>query len=223
MLRTLRWLFVLLLLANAALFGWMQLPQDKGGSESMAAHAPYHGEKIRLISEEEAQRQPAPAATEPATAQICMEWGFPPQDLERAQAAVKTLRLAEDDVSVRKPAEKSGNYWVYIPPLKSKQEANKKVEELKSLGVQDSFVMQDNNKWRYAVSLGLFSTEEAAAKYLGQVRDKGVKSAKTVQRDHEGGHASLVIKASRENLEMELVKLKQDFPGSELKAVACLP
>lgn len=223
MLRSMRWLFALLLLANAALFGWMQLPQDKGGSESMSAHAPYHGEKIRLISDEEAQRQPAPAVVEPTPTQICMEWGVPPQDLERAQAALKTLQLAESDVLVRKPAEKSASYWVFIPPLKSKQDANKKVEELKSLGVQDSFVMQDNNKWRYAVSLGVFSTEEAATKYLAQVREKGVKSAKTTPRDHEGGHASLVIKASRENLELELVKVKQDFPDSELKAVACAP
>lgn len=223
MLRTMRWLFVLLLLANAALFGWMQLPREKGGSESISSHAPYHGEKIRLISDEEAQRQPAPAAVEPPPTQICMEWGVPPLDLERAQAALKTLQLAENDVLVRKPAEKSASYWVFIPPLKSKQDANKKVEELKGMGVQDSFVMQDNNKWRYAVSLGVFSTEEAAAKYLAQVKEKGVKSAKTTPRDHEGGHASLVIKASRENLELELVKVKQDFPGSELKAVACLP
>lgn len=223
MVRAMKWLFALLLLANAALFGWMQLPQDKVGSESMSAHAPYHGEKIRLISDEEAQRQPAPAVVEPPPTQICMEWGVPHQDLERAQAALKTLQLAESDVLVRKPAEKSASYWVFIPPLKSKQDANKKVEELKALGVQDSFVMQDNNKWRYAVSLGVFSTEEAAAKYLAQVKEKGVKSAKTTPRDHEGGHASLVIKASRENLELELVKVKQNFPGSELKAAACLP
>jgi len=223
MIVAMRWAFALLLMANIAFLVAMQLPQGKAGNESMAAHAPYLAEKIRLIANEETQhQQPLPAAA-PAPAQICMEWGLAAQDLERAQTALKPLKLGENDVTVHETSGKSRSYWVYIPPLKSRQEANKRVEELKGLGIQDSFVMQDKNKWRYAVSLGLFSTEEGAAKHLAQMREKGVKSAQTRPRNLEGGHASLIIRASRENLEVELVKLKQNFPDSELKAVACAP
>ncbi len=223
MLVAMRWVFALLLLANIALFLTMQLPQGKAGTESMAAHAPYLAEKIRLVSEEEAQHLPPRPVTAPEPARICMEWTLATHELERAQAALKTLKLDEKDVTLNQASGKTSGYWVYIPPLKSRQEANKKVEELKALGVQDSFVMQDNNKWRYAVSLGIFSSEEGAAKYLAQMREKGVKSAKTTPRGQESEHASLIIRANREDLEFELVKVKQDFTDSTLKAVACEP
>jgi hypothetical protein len=221
MLVAMRWVFALLLLANIAFFLTMQLPQGTTGTESMAAHAPHLAEKIRLISEEEAQRQPSLPVAAPAPTRICMEWTLATQDLERAQSALKSLQLDENDIIQNRTSGKTGSYWVYIPPLKSKQEANKKVEELKGLGIQDSFVMQDNNKWRYAVSLGIFSSEEGAAKYLVQMREKGVKSAKIAPRGQEGEHASLIIRADREDLEVELVKVKQNFPDSTLKAVAC--
>jgi len=82
--------------------------------------------------------------------------------------------------------------------------------------------MQDIYKWRHAISLGVFSTQEAADKYLAELRTKNnVKSAKSGPRTLEEGHASMLIKASGENLESDLVKLKLDFPGTELKAVPC--
>lgn len=219
-----RWVFALLLLGNIAFFAAMQLPQDKAGRDSMASHAPFHAEKVRLIAEDETPAaSPAQPAAAPLAAQVCLEWGqFAEQDLARAKAALQALKLGEDDINVRSaPAAKANNWWVYIPPQKSKQDANKKVEELKGLGVPDSFVMQDNNQWRYAVSLGVFSTQEAADKYLAQIREKGVRSAKTAPRNQDGSHASIVIKAGDSNIEAELVKLKQDFPATELKAVPC--
>lgn len=218
-----RWIFALLLLGNIAFFAAMQLPQDKSGGDTLASHAPFQAEKIRLIAEDET---PAAGSSQPAAApvapQVCLEWGlFADQELAQAKAALKPLKLGDSDISVRSAPAKSSTYWVYIPPLKSKQDANKKVEELKGLGIQDSFVMQDNNQWRYAVSLGVFSTQEAADKYLAQIRDKSVKSAKAGPRNQDAGHSSMIIKAAGANIEAELVKLKQDFPASELKAVPC--
>lgn len=217
-----RWIFSLLLIANIAFFAVMQLPQDNSGSDTMASHTPYRADQIRLLPEanlmqEQSLSQPA------AVPQICLEWGiFSKQELERAQSALKPLQLGENAITVRAAAEKASKYWVYIPPLKSKAEAQKKLAELKELGIEDSLVMQDNNKWRHAISLGVFSTQEAADKYLAELRTKNnVKSAKSGPRTLEEGHASMLIKASGENLESDLVKLKLDFPGTELKAVPC--
>lgn len=218
-----RWMFALLLIANIAFFAAMQLPRDKAGSDTLASHAPYLGEKVRLIAEDgspaTAPSQPAPA---PIAPQVCLEWGlFAGQELAQARAALKPLKLDDSDIGVRSAPAKTSTWWVYIPPLKSKQEANQKVEELKRLGIQDGFVMQDNNPWRYAVSLGVFSTQEAANKYLAQSREKGVKSAQAAPRNQEDGHSSIIIKAGGADIEAELVKLKQDFPATELKAVPC--
>ncbi len=214
-----KWIFTLLLLGNIAFAVVIQLPQGRPGTDTMVGHAPYLAEKIRLMAEEEI---PPPVPTNPVLPQICLEWGmFSSQDIARVKMALKPLQLDEKDLAVRDMPEKASTHWVYIPPLKSKQEAQKKVDELKSLGVEDSFVMQDNNKWRHAISLGVFSTEEAASKYLAQIRDKGVKSAKAGPRTPGDGHSSLLIRAAGANIEAELVKLKQAFPGTELKAVPC--
>ena len=216
-----RWIFALLLLGNIAFFAAMQMPRGKADSDTMASHAPYHAENIRLITEDEAPAAPS-SPPAPTAAQVCLEWGlFADQELAQARAALEPLKLGDSDISVRSAPVKAGSFWVYIPPQKSKQDANKKVEELKRLGVEDSFVMQDNNPWRYAVSLGVFSTQEAADKYLAQIREKGVRSAKAAPRNLDGGHSSLVIKAGDANIEAELVKLKQNFPATELKAVPC--
>lgn len=215
---TMRWVFVLLLLGNIIFFAAMQWPQNKSRDDSMANHAPFRAEKIRLITEDE-MPPPAPAPA-PVAQQVCLEWGqFAEQDLARARIALQALKLGEADISVQ--ATRANSWWVYIPPLKTKQEANKKVDELKGLGIQDSFVMQDNNSWRYAVSLGVFSTQEAAERYLAQIREKGVRSAKAAPRNQDGGRSSLFIKASGADIEAELVKLKQDFPATELKAAPC--
>lgn len=219
-----RWVFALLLLANVAFFLAMQLPQGKTGNDSMSSHAPFHAEKIRLISEDEVPPAPAlPAqAAVPTPPQVCLEWGlFANQALARAQAALKPLQLGENAITLHNAPEKVNKYWVYIPPLKTRQEAQKKVEELKGLGIEDGFVIQDANKWRLAVSLGVFSTQEAANKYLAELRGKGVKTAKAGPRTQEDGRASLVVKAGDANIEAELVRLKQEFPGTELKAVPC--
>lgn len=212
-----KWAFFLLLLGNIALAVGMLVPMDKGGAESMTRHAPYHAEKIRLMAEEEI---PPPALAPPI--QICLEWSpLARQNLDRAKTALAPLQLDENDLTVRDAPEKATTHWVYIPPLKSMQEAQKKVEELKSLGVDDSFVMQDSNKWRHAISLGIFSTEDAASNYLKKLREKGINSAKAGPRNPEGGYASLLIRSTGENIEAELIKIKQEFPGTQLTAVPC--
>ncbi|MDP2963331.1 MAG: SPOR domain-containing protein [Sulfurimicrobium sp.] len=217
-----RWMFVLLLIANIAFFTVMQLPQGKSGSDPMASHAPYHAEQIRLLPEADLTQTQQPAQAE-ASPKICLEWGmFSKQELARAQNALKPLQLGEDAITLRSAPEKTSKYWVYIPPQKSRPEAQKKQEELKALGVEDSLVMQDNNKWRHAISLGVFSTQEAADKFLAELRTKNnVKTARSGPRTLDDGHTSMLIKASGTNLETDLVKLKLDFPGTELKAVPC--
>lgn len=223
-----RWLFALLLIANIAFLAVMQLPEGSPGGDSLTNHAPYRAEHIRMLPEADlGQEKPVETAPLPqaAATQICLEWGvFSQQELARAQNALKTLQLEEGAITVRNTPEKASKYWVYIPPLKSRAEAQKKQEELKGLGIEESLVMQDNNKWRHAISLGVFSTQEAADKYLAELRTKhNVKSAKSGPRTLGDGHSSMLIRASSANLEAGLVKLKLDFPGTELKAVPCSP
>ena len=221
--RTVKWLFALLLLANVALLPLMQVLPGKERGEPLSAHLPVRGEEVRVVSEDEVRS--LPAAPPPAIpAPICLEWGvFGGDALVAVRSALKPLDLGDQAVSEREVPGKASSYWVYIPPLKSKQDAQKKVEEIRRLGIQDSFVMQDNNKWRYAVSLGLYSTEAGAAKYLAQLQQKGVKSARIEPRSQGEPRYTLLIKSVLPNLETDLAKVKQGFPGSELKTIGCPP
>ena len=74
------------------------------------------------------------------------------------------------------------SYLVHIPPLASKQDVDNKVAELKKMKISDFFVIQESGANNRAISLGLFSTKEAATTHLEALRTKGVKSAKIVER-----------------------------------------
>lgn len=215
-----KWLFFILLLANLLFFGVMQPLSGRGG-EPMAAHKPLNADRMKLLTPEQVRQLPEQKRNQVASADsaACLEWGaFAGDELARAQEALQKLQLG-GSVSQRK-IEQTRDFWVFIPPLKSRPDALKKTDELKALGVVESYVV-DDSKWRNAVSLGVFSTEDAAANYLAQLREKGVRSAKTAPRIHENGLVNLVIRPAGDKIEAELARLKQEFPGSGLKAVDC--
>lgn len=202
-----RVLFFLLLAANAAFAVYLYFGPEHGG-EPQLVQQQIHPDKIRVLKELPA----APAA--------CLEWGtFVGEETARAEAALAKLELG-DRVS-RKSVERSGGYWVYIPPLKTKQEADKKINELKARTVADYFLVQDNAQWRNAISLGIFSTREAADKRLKELRDKGVKSAVMGERADPVKHTLFAIRDPSQATAARLVELQQEFAGSELAASAC--
>lgn len=216
--------FFVLLAANIMALVLFQ-PASWRGGEPAKGHEPYQAEKIKLISEAELKaRKTAPSDPEKSAqaAQMqCLEWGpVAVGDAERAKVALQKLQ-AWDKATTRK-LEKTSGYWVYIPPRKVLAEAQKKVEELKSLGVQDSFILQDNSNWRFAISLGVFSSSEAAAKYLAQLREKGVRSAVSGPRNRETSGVVYILKELEAAQAEEVGKLKPAFPGSDIKKTDCL-
>ncbi|MDD5330978.1 MAG: SPOR domain-containing protein [Sulfuricella sp.] len=224
-----KWIFAILLMVNIAFFTVMQLSAHRAG-EGARGHEPVQAEKIRLLPAPPAKAESAPPAqsapNKPAEAAaeakpvVCLEWGiFSGSDIKRAAQALDQLQLAGK--LAQHPAAKADGYWVYFAPRKTLQEAQKKVEELKRLGVQDSAIMRDGSKWQYAVSLGVFSTEDAAAKYLGQLREKGVKTAVSAPRSHDTDGVVFQVRDSSDGVTAALTKLKLDFSGSELKATEC--
>jgi cell division septation protein DedD len=72
------------------------------------------------------------------------------------------------------------NYWVHIPSLRTRRDAENKVGELRRLGVREYFITQESDG--FAVSLGLFSTQGAAESQLATLREQGVRSARVSER-----------------------------------------
>jgi hypothetical protein len=166
-------------------------------------------ERAKVVAE-----RPKPLPRAPVIA--CLELGaFNPVDAPRVQQALDPLALGSR-LSQRR-ADEVASYWVYIPPLRSRQSANLKAAELKKLGIDDFFVVQEDSKFRLAVSLGVFKTEEAANARLAQLRKKGVRTARVAPKETSVQKVYFAIREVPDALVAKLNDLRQGFPGTELK------
>jgi hypothetical protein len=114
-------------------------------------------------------------------------------------------------------------YWVHMPVLKTKPEVDRKLGELKALGVTDFFVVQDAGPWRNAVSLGLFKSEDAANAELERLRKIGVRSAVITRREKFLKQVSFFVREPSAATIARITELQRDFPAGEMKAVNCPP
>ncbi|MDO8438299.1 MAG: hypothetical protein Q7S69_09130 [Nitrosomonadaceae bacterium] len=199
-------LFFLLLFANVVFVIYIQ--SGLGSSSGSPLPAELHPEKIRLL----------PAAAPALAAAACLEWGnFIGTDLQRAETAIAKLQLG--DSLNRHAVGEVPAYWVHIPPLKTKYDAAKKIEELKKLGVTNYFHIQDNSEWNNAISMDIFRSEKAARKFLAEMRSKGIRSAVMGERSLK--QMAFVAHRPAEDVIEKMIHLKQEFPGSELKTSEC--
>lgn len=206
-----RVLFLLLLLANAAFFAYahyMRPATNAGVDLKKLQIAP---EKIRLAA--------SPKADSPRAA-ACLEWGsFVGPAVAKADAAVAELALPESQVQ-RVVADVSG-YWVYLPPAKTRAEADKNVARLKGYGITELALVLDQSPSRFAVSLGLFKSEEAARKLLAAVREKGAKDAVMEQRENLLRQVMFYFREPGKDLVAKLTELRAGIPDSAIRAVPC--
>ena len=74
------------------------------------------------------------------------------------------------------------SWWVHVPTLGSKEAAERKAAEIRKLGVDDLFIVQDPGPAQFAISLGLYKNEAQANRLLESLREKGVRSAQVAGR-----------------------------------------
>jgi hypothetical protein len=179
----------LLILANLLFFAWTRGYLGAGEPDAPRASGELRAGQIRIVSNSqppEGRRASVAGAPEPAPIVS------PPR--EDSCFALSDISQTEADSLERLFAEKlpafklsrmaaPGNpgYWVHIPSLKTRREAENKVEELKRLGIREYFIMQESGD-SFAVSLGLFSTPGAAESTLAALRDRGVRQARMIER-----------------------------------------
>lgn len=220
-----RVVFFLFLLANLAFFAWTYLGSGRASDESQLVEQQVNPLEIRLLSSEQVAKlaaerakqvgeRPKPPSKPPVAA--CLELGgFNPGDVPQVQKALEPLGLGARLTQRR--ANEVASYWVFIPPLRSRQSANLKAAELKKLGVDDFFIVQEDSKLRYAVSLGVFKTEEAAKSRLSELQKKGVRTARVVPRETSVQKVYFSIRDVPDALAAKLNDLRQGFAGTELK------
>lgn len=220
------WLLVLINVGLLAYFNMdLILPKPAAADRSIQP------ERLKILSEKDLDAMPkvtAPAqelvaqtselaVEEPIT---CYKWGnFTKTNLPAAQVVLVRLGL-QSVISQEAGAEEDRRFWVYYPPLKSAAIAQQKADEIRAMGVDELFIVQDS-QWRNAISFGLFQDEQLASALLNDLLVKGVKGATKALRSPGKSLSSLLVKAVSADAALELQKIKPEFVGTELEPAAC--
>jgi hypothetical protein len=203
---------LLLVLANVAFYAWAQYVPEAASPEAQLVAQQINPESIRLLSAPQAAaRKPDPPKTV-----ACMEWtGIGQDEIARAQETVLPISPGAK-VSERRTEEATG-WWVFMPPQANRAGAVQKVDELKRLGIEEYFIVQEDPKFRFAISLGVFRTEEAARSRLEQLQTRGVRTARVGPRTTPVVRVALQLREVLESAQPKVIELAKEFPGSAFK------
>lgn len=161
----------------------------------------------------------APAEAKDAKAPVvvaCAEIGnFNPDEAKRFTAQLAASPLGEH-VSQRAMQEVA-SHMVYIPPQADKESAEKKAGELRRMGIEDFFIIQDNSSLRWGISLGVFKQEEAARAHLANLAQKGVRSARIGQRSVTSSQVAFRLRDLDADAKKAFDRIRADFPKQELR------
>lgn len=176
-----KWLFLLLLVANAALFMWGRWyreplvdPRPPAPPREVAQ------EKIKLLTEPGVRlmlrtRAQAPASVPVAAAARCYRLG-PFAQAGQADAAGRQLAAAGFDFERVAARQTRPETWhVYLPPLPSREAAERRRQELTRLGFRDHALIQEPGL-ENGISLGVFEVESNARARLAQLARRGVQA-----------------------------------------------
>jgi hypothetical protein len=213
-----RFLFFLLLLAAAGVgvHLWLSAATEKADYSTRERNR----DDVRIVAvtpptvaarnSEDAQR-----AQQALAGAACVEFsGIAAADAARARTAFDALALG-DRISERR-VEEITRHWVFIPPVNDRRSADNTVAQLKRQGVSDVSLRPDNS-----ISLGVFSTEDAAARFLTSLQAKGVKNAEAGPFVRELREIAMVVREPDTETVARLTLLQRDYPGTNLRAVPC--
>ncbi len=207
---------LLLVLANLAVLAYFQI-ESLGSGETNRLAQQVQPEKIKPFSHAQVKTM---GLDKPAPPALCLEWG-PFSEGEKPRAMPVLQELAQSRALSSKAVEVTTAYWVYVPPLANKPAAEKKITELRSLGINELYLVQENSPQKWAISLGLFRSEEAANNYLAAMQELGVKSARIAPRTQTLSQTLLVMRDPNPDFLVRLQGLKADFPSAEARLSPC--
>jgi hypothetical protein len=203
-----RTLFFILLLANAVFFAWSRYFSPTEAAADAVLARRNEPDKLRIVP------PPEPSAA-PTTG--CLEWGvFTLADYSRAEKALEPLALGSRLGQRR--VEEMASWWVFIPSQGTRQSAVNKAAELKALGVSDYRIMGEEGDSPWALSLGVYRSEQAALTRLAALREQGVRTALVGSRDTLVSRIWLQVKGIDPALEARLKEIARQLEGSELRA-----
>lgn len=213
-----RFLFFLLLLAVLGLGAHLYLsgseqPVDFSKRERNRDEVKIVGVTAPVIAAKRAEE--TRRAVQDLAGAACVEfYGINPADAQRASAAFASLQLGARLVERR--IEEVTRYWVFVPPNRDRKLVEARMAELRRQGVLDLSIRPDN-----AISLGVFSTEEAARRFLASIEAKGVRGAEQGPFAKDLREVVMLVREPDTETVARLTILQRDYPGTQMRAVPC--
>lgn len=211
-----KWLVWGAILLNLLVFGYFRVAEM---AAVRPASAPLAAERLQLLTPGQLATRPAPEQEVAADALACYEWsGFSDANVSRARSVLEQLGL--QFTLQPAPAQTALRYWVYIPPLASLQQAQRRSNELRAQGLKDVFIVREA-RWQNAISLGIFKDDATAARLAEELRSRGVRDAVSGARGEDGAQNSFVISHMPSSRAVEVERLRPEFPDAELRQLPC--
>ena len=212
--RLLLWILVLL---NVGLLVYFNM--DTLVPKVEASRQEVNPEKLKLLMDEDFANLAKKEYVAPV-AKSCYKWGkFTASNLSAARNVIESLGL-EAELVEETTVKQDRRYWVYYPPLATPELAQRKADEIKRLGVDELYIVQDS-KWRNAISFGLFSEQPLARALFKELKSKGVRNAVISVRNQGRATSSLIAKNVTSEVAVELYKVRPEFVGTEVRPIPC--
>ncbi len=213
-----RFLFFLLLLATLALGAHLWLASQAEKADFSAREV--NRDDVRIVGvtppNVAAQRaEQARRTVQSLAGSACVEFsGIAAADAPRAHDAFTALKLG--DRLTERRIEEVSRYWVYVPAARDRRTAEATATQLRRQGVTELSIRPDN-----AISLGVFSTEDAARRFLGSIEARGVTDAEYGPFVRDLRELVMLIREPDTELLARLTMMQRDFSNAQLRAVAC--
>jgi hypothetical protein len=212
-----RWLLMLLVILNLLFYLYhlnqaLPVAGDVPEPQALSREA-----DIKLVSETESLARRGPAQDEGNTCLFL--GGF---DEESIALAVEQRLLSLDIDSRVEPIDEAAgvDYWVYLPPLVSRQASLRQLRELQSRNI-DSYIITVGDLSN-GISLGIFSRKDSAESVVSRLRGVDyTASIRELPRTHRRYWVRVV--SARQHLLSEslLGELIKDFPELEHGQMPC--
>ena len=115
----------------------------------------------------------------------------------------------------RRDVPTPSSYMVMIPPQGSREAADAKTEELRRLGITDTFIIQDNSPRRWGIALGTFRSDDAAQAHLAAMSRRGVRTARVEQFGTGPARIAIQLRGLDAAAEAQVTRARAEFPRQE--------
>lgn len=232
----LRLAVIVLLLANAGYYAWSQGhlrewgygPQEQAEPQRM--NQQIRPETLQILRVNPSKTSAAPvtapapafgananatasaASTAASDSTECLQAGVFD---ERQAEALRTAAAGLPQGSwAMEPTPVPGRWMVYMGRFDDMDTMDKKRAELRARNVPFD---RAGGTWEYGLSLGRFSSEDAAKRELTNLNNKGVRTARVVQERPESPGFTLRLPAVTDTLRPQLDALRSAMAGKTLR------